>query len=70
MFQLYQINDDGGYSTCRIENIGYTEHLPDDTLYHIYEWNGEMIDSKNENDREDISNEFLPLEMPKKWDFF
>nr|XP_022291002.1 uncharacterized protein LOC111102508 isoform X1 [Crassostrea virginica] len=37
LFQLYQINDDGGYSTCRIENIGYTEHLPDDTLYHIYE---------------------------------
>ena len=51
LFQLYQINDDGGYSFCRIENIGHTEQLPDDTLYHFFEGNGETIYSKNETDR-------------------
>ena len=51
MYQSYRINDDGGYLTCRFENIGHTEQLPDDTLYHFYEGNGEMINSKNENDR-------------------
>nr|XP_022295548.1 uncharacterized protein LOC111105508 [Crassostrea virginica] len=51
LFQLYQINDDGGYSFCRIENIGHTEQLPNDTLYHFFEGNDETIDSKNETDR-------------------
>ena len=52
MLQLYRINDDGGYSTCRIENIGYSELLPNDALYHFYEVIDEIIDSKNETDRE------------------
>ena len=51
LFQLYQINDDGGYFTCRIENIGYSELLPNDALYHFYEGIDEIIDSKNETDR-------------------
>lgn len=51
LFQLYQRNDDGGYSFCRIENIGNTEQLPGDTLYHFFEGNDETIDSKNETDR-------------------
>ena len=50
MYQSYRINDDGGYLTCRFENIGHTEQIPDDTLYNFYEGNGE-INSKNENDR-------------------
>ena len=51
LFQSYQLNVDGEYSICRIENIGYNELLPSDALYNFYEGNDEMIDSKNETDR-------------------
>ena len=49
LYQSYQINDGGGYSTCRNENIGHTEHLPDNTLYHSYQENGSKADSKQNN---------------------
>ena len=50
-FQSYHLKDNRGYSFCRIENIGYAELLPNDTLYHFYEGNDKTIDSKNETDR-------------------
>ena len=51
LFQSYQLNVDGEYSICRIENIGYNELLPSDALYNFYEGNDETIESKNETDR-------------------
>ena len=51
MFQSYHINNDGGYLTCRFENIGHTEQLPNRALCHFYEGNDGTIDSKNETDR-------------------
>ena len=49
MYQSYQVNDDGGYSTCRNENIDHTEQLPDNPLYHSYQANGSKDDSKQNN---------------------
>lgn len=59
LYQSYQENDDGGYSTCRNENIGYTEQLPNNPLYHSYQANGSKEDSKQNNGKDAGT---LPLE--------
>nr|XP_022293674.1 uncharacterized protein LOC111104161 isoform X2 [Crassostrea virginica] len=59
LYQSYQENDDGGYSTCRNENIGHTEQLPNNPLYHSYQANGNKEDSKQNNGKDAGT---LPLE--------
>ena len=52
LYQSYQENDDGGYSTCKNENIGHTEKLPDNTLYNSYQASGSKEDSKQNNGKD------------------
>nr|XP_022291940.1 uncharacterized protein LOC111103172 isoform X2 [Crassostrea virginica] len=52
LYQSYQVNDDGGYSTCGIESIAQMEQLPDNPLYHSHQENGDKDDSKQNNGKD------------------